>query len=330
MTQRAGAGPHPVSPCPLCAAASVVLYDRLKDELCGTPGEWRLARCSEPACRLVFLDPRPDGRETARAYEQYYTHEEGTGEPPAEEAHGSARLALHRLNLALLRASGATAEKRRVRLSYLGDVPPGRLLEVGCGSGWRLAEFRRMGWDVVGQEVDERAAAHARESHGLTVLVGPLEKLDLRPSSFDAVILNHVIEHVPEPVRLLDRCWRLVGQGGRLVCITPNAQGLGHLMFGRRWMGFDPPRHLVLFNPRSLVLAATKGGIPDPRCWTSAGNTSSFARLSLGERRLQAAAGRQVSVLRARLLAALVQFAASAARVVAPSSGDECVLQAVK
>ncbi len=95
-------------------------------------------------------------------------------------------------------------------------------------------------------------------------------------------------------------------------------------------MGLDPPRHLVLFNPQSLVLAATRGGILEPRCSTSAGNTSAFARLSLGERRSQAAAGRQVSALRARLLATLVQYLASAARVVAPSSGDECVLQAVK
>ena len=227
MKEDRGAERQPVSPCPLCQAPSNVLYDRLKDELCGSPGEWRLARCSKQTCGLVFLDPRPGESETASAYEQYYTHEEGTGEVAPKEVHGPVRLALHRLNLALLRAGGATAERRRVRLSYLGDVPAGRLLEVGCGSGWRLAEFRRLGWDVVGQEVDEKAATHARESHGLTVLAGPLEELGLRPSSFDAVVLNHVIEHVPEPVRLLDECWRLVRQGGRLVCVTPNTRGLG-------------------------------------------------------------------------------------------------------
>jgi 2-polyprenyl-3-methyl-5-hydroxy-6-metoxy-1,4-benzoquinol methylase len=324
------ARPLPVSPCPLCAAASVILYDRLKDELCGTPGEWRLARCSRPACGLVFLDPRPGESEAASAYEQYYTHEEGTGDPAAEEVHGSVRLALHRLNLALLRASGATAEKRRVRLSYLGGVPAGRLLEVGCGSGWRLAEFRRLGWDVVGQEVDEKAAGHARKAHGLTVLAGPLDRLGLPDNSFDAVVMNHVIEHVREPVKLLAKCWRLVKPQGRLVCVTQNAGGLGHRFFGRRWSGLDTPRHLVVFTPRSMVGAAAQAGLRDPRCWTSAGDAFAFAFLSMYGHRTGSARPGRPSVLRARLLATLVQYVASAARVVAPSSGDECVLQAVK
>jgi 2-polyprenyl-3-methyl-5-hydroxy-6-metoxy-1,4-benzoquinol methylase len=314
----------------LCGAVAATLYERLRDELCGTPGAWRLARCCRRACGLVFLDPRPDESETATAYEQYYTHDEGTGEPAPQEAHGSVRLALHWLNLALLRTSGATAEKRRVRLSYLGDVPPGRLLEVGCGSGWRLAEFRRLGWDVVGQEVDEKAATLARETHGLTVLAGPLDRLGLPGGSFDAVVMNHVVEHVPHPVALLQQCWELVRPGGRFVCVTPNVDGVGRRIFGRRWRGLEPPRHLQIFAPRTLRAAAIKAGVEGVRLRTTAANTFTFASQSIDTGQGPAQPRAASRVLRARLLATLVQYVASAAHVVAPSSGDECVLQAVK
>jgi 2-polyprenyl-3-methyl-5-hydroxy-6-metoxy-1,4-benzoquinol methylase len=322
-------GRRPSSPCPSCGAASATFYDRLHDELLGTPGEWRLSRCSARTCGLVFLDPGPGEGEAARAYENYYTHAEGTGEAALEEVHGSVRLALHRLNLALLRASGVSREKLRVRHAYLGDVPPGRLLEVGCGSGWRLAELRRLGWDVVGQEVDESAAIRARETHGLTVIVGPLEKLGLSPASFDAVTLSHVIEHVPDPAALLRECWRLVKPGGVLVGVTPNVDGIGRRAFGRRWRGLEPPRHVRIFSPRTLALLARSAGIDGARVWTTAANAFPFAFQSMTARS-GALARPGDGVLRRRLAAALVQHLATAAHAVAPSSGDECVLWAVK
>jgi SAM-dependent methyltransferase len=335
MNERPGVGgailDRPTSsPCPLCGAASATLYDRLHDELYATPGEWRLSRCSVRSCGLVFLDPKPDETEMARAYERYHTHDEGTGEPAAKETHGYARNAAHRLNMTLLRATGVSREKRRVRHAYLGDLAPGTLLEVGCGSGWRLAELRRLGWDVVGQEVDEAAAARAREGHGLTVVVGPLERLGLPSAGFDAVILNHVIEHISEPVSLLRECWRLVTPGGRLVCVTPNVDGLGRRIFGARWRGLEPPRHLHVFSRRTLGIVARSAGIERFRVWTTAANTFPFAFESMGAARSGSNRRGDNNVLRRRLVAACVQHLATAARAVVPSCGDECVLLAVK
>lgn len=266
----------------------------------------------------------------AKAYQDYYTHKEGVVETVPEEGRGPVEMMLGRLNLGLLRASGATAEREHVRVSCLGNAPVGRLLEVGCGNGWRLDELRRLGWDVVGQEVDEEAAASARRTYGLPVLTGPLERLGLQESQFDAVVMNHVIEHVQKPVPFLRECWRLVKPKGRLVCVTPNLKSLGHLVFGRTWSGLDAPRHLEVFTPRSLESAATKAGIGDPRCRTSAGGAFGFAFLSMYGHRASTWRPRRISFRRAEFLATLVQHLATAVRVVAPSSGDECVLWAVK
>ena len=332
MTQRPSppraAPPGEPARCPFCGSAAAVFYDRLRDRLCGTPGEWTLVRCANRRCGLVFLDPAPDESALARAYEVYYTHDEG--DPRPDESHGWPRSMFHGVNLALLRASGVLAEQRRVKLSYLDGQPTGRVLEVGCGGGRRLAELRSLGWEVVGQEVDGRAAEVARKAHGLEVLVGPLENLKLPAASFDAVISNHVIEHVREPVKLLAECWRVLGRGGRLVAVTPNVDGFSRHILGRSWRGFEAPRHLHIFSRRTLGILGGRAGIPSARVWTTAANTFIFATRSMDAPDAALTQGRAGAVLAMRVVGAVLQHVAGAVHAIVPSSGDECVLWAVK
>ena len=70
--------------------------------------------------------------------------------------------------------------------------------------------------------------------------------------SFDAVIMSHVIEHVPQPRELLAECARLLKLGGRLVMLTPNAESFGLDYYGRCWRGLEPPRHLQIFSQPAL------------------------------------------------------------------------------
>ncbi|HUK12364.1 MAG TPA: class I SAM-dependent methyltransferase [Thermoanaerobaculaceae bacterium] len=314
--------------CELCGSRARPLYEGLPDRLCGTPGAWRLVRCRSRRCGLVYLDPMPDRDALAEAYDDYYTHEEDRRAP--DETHRPPRAWLHRASMAWLRATGLLADRRSLRLSYLDAVRPGRVLEVGCGSGWRLAELRELGWEVVGQEVDEPAAAAARRAHGLEVLVGPLAQLGLPAASFDAVVSNHVLEHVLDPEPFLRECWRLVAGGGRLVCVTPNPAGFGRRVFGRYWFGLDPPRHLRMFPPRALGAIAARSGIAISRVWTSAANTFVFATRSLDPPDAALRSGRAVSVLGIRLLGAALQHLAVAVHAAHRSSGDECVLWALK
>ena len=73
---------------------------------------------------------------------------------------------------------------------YLDAVPPGRLLEVGCGNGERLAHMRSLGWEVMGQEVDSTAAETVRKVYGIDVHQGSMETLDRDLGIFDAIIMN--------------------------------------------------------------------------------------------------------------------------------------------
>lgn len=133
-------------------------------------------------------------------------------------------------------------------LSY---APGGRLLDVGCGSGDWLIAMRDLGWQAEGLDFDQRAVEAARDRH-LEVRCGTLEEQAYPDCSYDAVTLNHVIEHVPLPPETLAECFRILKPGGKLVLFTPNAASASRKFFKEDWRGLEPPRHLHIFTPGSL------------------------------------------------------------------------------
>jgi hypothetical protein len=48
-----------------------------------------------------------------------------------------------------------------------------------------------------------------------------------------------------------------------LVIFTPNANSLGHQLFGSSWRGLEPPRHLHIFTPGSMRRILTEAGLPN-------------------------------------------------------------------
>jgi SAM-dependent methyltransferase len=137
----------------------------------------------------------------------------------------------------------------------------GQLLDVGCGGGHFLARMRNLGWQVRGVEPDVEAVRLARGHFDLNVFHGTLADARFPANEFDAVTMNHVIEHALDPVDLLRECRRVLKPGGRLVVVTPNARSLGRHRFGRAWRGWEPPRHLFLFTPKTLRLSAERAGL---------------------------------------------------------------------
>jgi SAM-dependent methyltransferase len=137
------------------------------------------------------------------------------------------------------------------QVRFLQRKPQGRLLDVGCGSGDWLLTMRELGWQVEGLDFDAAAAGVARE-RGLTVRCGVLEQQQYASDSFDAVTMNHVIEHVADPLGTLRHCARVLKRHGQFVLFTPNTRSLGHRVFKEHWRGLEPPRHLHLFCPQAI------------------------------------------------------------------------------
>jgi SAM-dependent methyltransferase len=125
--------------------------------------------------------------------------------------------------------------------------------------GEALAYLASRGCDVQGVEPDVNVLP-ITDSLGLSVRIGPFEASAYAPESFDYVMLNQVIEHVPQPVETLRGVRAVLRPGGHVVVTTPNARGWGARTFGARWIHWHTPYHLQHFSRRSMAYAAAQAG----------------------------------------------------------------------
>jgi SAM-dependent methyltransferase len=154
---------------------------------------------------------------------------------------------------------------------HLEGMRPGRVLEVGCGDGAFLAAAARKGWESIGLDFDAAAVAQASRLPGVTADVGELNGKEYPGSSFDAIVMSNVIEHLANPGETLAECRRLLRPGGRLVIITPNFESLGRKLFKHNWRGLEPPRHLYLYAGNSLRSLCRQAGFLDMQIGSSPG-----------------------------------------------------------
>jgi 2-polyprenyl-3-methyl-5-hydroxy-6-metoxy-1,4-benzoquinol methylase len=263
MDVREGVRTQEKADCLLCGAAGQLLYSALHDRLYDTPGEWDFLEC--PACGLVWLSPCPVPPDIPKLYAAYYTHQAISTVAPqyvvavrkvAADSDFGQKLMDVLFKVRLFDLLSAPSFWRAV---WFKNGQQARFLDVGCGNGSFLAAMRDFGWDVVGVEPDTKAVAVARNDFGLDVKVGTLEDVRFPTGVFDVVRMNHVIEHLPDPIHTLRECYRVLRPGGRLVIYTPNIASWGHRFgFQNAWLCLDPPRHLNLFSARTLKLIAER------------------------------------------------------------------------
>jgi SAM-dependent methyltransferase len=140
-------------------------------------------------------------------------------------------------------------------LAVLDTVLPGhgRLLEVGCFLGLFLDRIRAMGWQVMGLEPYRPVANYARTKFGLEIIEGVLPNPALPTSHFDAVMMLHVIEHMPDPAESLRELRRVLKHGGVLVVETPRFNSLAFKVLGRRERSIQNcPGHIFFFTEQTL------------------------------------------------------------------------------
>ncbi len=98
-----------------------------------------------------------------------------------------------------------------------------RVLDIACGEGYGAAALQTSGASrVIGVDVSESVCLHVREKYGLDARPGNAELIPLADSSVDVVVSFETIEHVPDPLRFLDECARVLSLGGLLIISTPN------------------------------------------------------------------------------------------------------------
>ncbi|MEQ1773351.1 MAG: class I SAM-dependent methyltransferase [Burkholderiales bacterium] len=154
----------------------------------------------------------------------------------------------------------------------LGKSPPEiRLVDIGCSRGQFVDFAARAGFAAEGVEPAPDIAAAARES-GLNVRTGLLEEQHYPDTTFDAASLFEVVEHLREPLSLLQECRRLLKPDGILIISTGNAASWTVASMGARWDYFHIEKdggHISFFNPQSITTLATVCGFTVERIETS-------------------------------------------------------------
>ena len=137
--------------------------------------------------------------------------------------------------------------------------PTRRLLDVGCATGFFLEAARESGWDVYGVEPNPYMADFAQKN-GLNVRNETIEETTLPDSFFDAVALFELIEHVKNPLQIIEKVYQLLRQGGMVFIYTPNFDCAERLIMGTDCHFIWGSNHLSYFTVDTLCYALERVG----------------------------------------------------------------------
>ena len=195
--------PNETDRCPACSSRRLLDLDLIRFRRSHNVGF--VTGCN--GCGLVFTNPLPSGEELA----QFYS---ASGEWSRTHTPSEAEKADVRPDKKRRRGRGKWLQQFEVIGEDLRvDAPPpgSRVFDYGCGLGQDLDVLQDCGWETWGLEtaIDEAFSRHTR-----------LHAVPDEPM-FDLVIINHVLEHVTNPLDLLRQLARACRVGGYLLVGVP-------------------------------------------------------------------------------------------------------------
>lgn len=228
--------------CPLCDDSSRSDVARLVDTLGPEINRYlpadvsplpeivnTLVQCAR--CDLMYLAPRLDDASLERLYALWYRFAYG------RVFDDSAHIAVRRGEFLQQHVPALVRSKPR----------PGRLLDIGCGSGLFLQLAREHGWDGVGIEFDAYAAEQATQMYGVNVRVGRLGDALEADELFDAITMFDYLEHTPAPGADIAMAVGRLAPDGVLLIRVPNRDGWQARWMGWRWLAVIS-NHLSYFS----------------------------------------------------------------------------------
>jgi len=259
-----------ITSCPSCGSqvGAGCVYQRGDDER-KMPDNWVMHHCNE--CHSIYLNPRPDNSSIPSAYRDYLTHKNSTTYDNFYKNDGVVWRSIrgyvglrfgfnfeNSIKSSWMRQLIKCLPPIRQKLDRFGRhitknrfPNPGRLLDIGCGNGEFMEFAKKIGWKVEGVEPDPVAVDLCR-TKGLDVKHGFMDAIDDDQTSYDVIMMSHVIEHAPNPDFIINKSLEMLRPGGMLWLALPNPNSFGVKLFGVAFCALHPPFHFCLHSQKSL------------------------------------------------------------------------------
>lgn len=240
---------YPAEPCPICRGR------RVRPELVFGPAYRECRSCG--FLWRVDLENFPNPN-------QAYQDSEAPVQYLVEQEAGDARRAYYQTQLARLH-------------QYMR--PPGRLLELGCGTGGLSHAAAEAGWEVLAVDSSPALCREAERLLGCEhVMEAPIETVQTEGNSFDAILALDLIEHLADCTILPRRARQWLKCGGVLLVQTPNAHALRRYLQRRRWNQLKPEQHFLFHSASSLQLLFAQEGF-EVLCLKTVSGTATAGRV---------------------------------------------------
>ena len=144
-----------------------------------------------------------------------------------------------------------TGKLRKARINFNDKI-----LDVGTGNGKRLVTLSREGFtNLTG--VDPFIDSDINYNNGVKVLKKNILDID---EKYDFIMLNHSFEHIPKPFEVLNHINNILNPGKIVMIRIPVVDSYSWYKYKENWVAFDPPRHLFIYNKKSMEILADKCG----------------------------------------------------------------------
>ena len=221
--------------CPVCGGSDFTDFLTCKDYTV-TQEDFTITQCSN--CGFKFTNPRPEESEIGR----YYQSDEYI-------SHSNTKKGLINRIYHIVRSRALKSKLKLV--NKLVKDQPRNILDNGCGTGFFLQTCKTDGWNVRGCEPDQKTRAMATENVGIDIVANIFDE-SLQAASFSIVTMWHVLEHVHQIDKTIQRLYELLTNNGVLVIAVPNANAHEAKQFQSAWAAYDVPRHLYHFTPETI------------------------------------------------------------------------------
>jgi 2-polyprenyl-3-methyl-5-hydroxy-6-metoxy-1,4-benzoquinol methylase len=207
--------------CPVCQSCQTATFQDVR--------EYRFRKCEQ--CQFVFLHPMPSEMVLESMYNM--------GGKITPYFYPKAKSRLHRaLRIAM----------HLYRFAWRGPV-----LDVGCGGGFQVEAFRRLGMRPTGLDISVNSIAFARNKFKKSDFYCEcFEKFSSRGKKFQLIYSSELIEHVTDIDLYMKFLLHNTADRGYVYITTPDISSPlvpGNIL---DWDVFNPPRHVQFFQPKNL------------------------------------------------------------------------------